>query len=219
MKRIIDMTGQQYGKWLVLNIGTKRHPTHWLCRCECGTIRDIPRGNLIRGMTTNCGCEQRKKNKDRMSTHGESKTKLYGVWLAMRRRCYLPTDKGFKNWGGRGIKVCEEWRNDYQSFNEWSLSNGYKEGLTIERIDNDKDYSPDNCKWATRLEQGGNTRRVLHIEIDGLTRTVKEWSEISGISGKLIRGRIKKGWIGSDLLLPTWKGNKHHAGRRYIETR
>lgn len=135
--------------------------------------------------------------------HGESKTKLYGVWLSMKRRCDLETSKSYNNYGGKGISVCEEWINSYISFRDWSLENGYREGLEIDRIDTYGNYEPSNCRWITRLVNARNKKSTIFIEIDGETKTLQEWSEEKGFSPKTIRDRYKKGIGFDELFKPT----------------
>lgn len=145
--------------------------------------------------------------KKRMKTHGESNTKLYGVWLAMRRRCYLKTTKDYRNYGARGINVCQEWKKSFETFRDWSISNNYAEGLTIERKENDKDYSPDNCEWASREKQGNNKRNNLLLTINNETHTSSQWSSLSKLSRGTIESRIKRGWSDAKLLVPSHLGN------------
>lgn len=141
----------------------------------------------------------------------------YSRWKAMKNRCYNPNHIYYKNYGARGITVCDEWKNSYENFYKWACSSGYKKGLTIDRIDNDKGYSPENCRWATRKEQGRNQRTNRKITINGITKLMCEWAEESGISEKNILKRIRRGWNSSNLLNPlknsnhfyTYNGEKH----------
>lgn len=132
--------------------------------------------------------------------HGQSTTKLYGVWLAMKRRCDNPKVPAFKNYGGRGIRVCARWL-DFRLFLEDMLPT-YREGLTLERIDNDGNYEPDNCKWATRDEQGRNRRGVAYLEIDGKRMTYREASQLCGVAAKTLKWRMKAGWPIAHVLAP-----------------
>lgn len=132
----------------------------------------------------------------------------YSRWKAMRNRCYNPKHTYYYNYGGRGITICEEWKENYQAFCDWANKSGYKTGLTLDRIDNDKGYSPENCRWATRKEQGRNQRTNRKITIQGQTRLLCEWAELSGISSKEIHKRIKRGWDNDKLLKPTEHKNR-----------
>lgn len=196
-----DLRGRKYGDWLVTGIERVNRKSIWKCVCSCGTERLIFRGNLTLGRTTNCGCKQREKCSVRMSTHGESKTKLYGVWCAMRRRCYLETTADYKNYGARGITVCEDWRSDFEAFKHWALMNGYEEGLTIERLNVDLNYTPDNCSWVTRTVQNRNRRNTRNITIDGVTKPLPQWAEEYGINKGTLESRMVRGWSGKELLI------------------
>lgn len=122
--------------------------------------------------------------------HGKRKTKLYGIWNSMKDRCYNTNCKRFKDWGGRGIAVCSEWRNDFMSFYNWSMANGYKEGLTLDRIDNNGNYEPYNCRWITTKQQARNRRSNINYTINGVTRCILEWCEILGLNPKTVYQRI-----------------------------
>lgn len=134
------------------------------------------------------------------SKGGLSKSRLYNIWLHMKGRCYRKTDDHFKDYGGRGIQVCEEWKNDFNSFRIWSESHGYKNNLSIDRIDNDRNYEPSNCRWVSMKEQCNNRRSNILITIEGVTHNIKEWSELSGVKYHTIYQRMVRGWTGKDLL-------------------
>ena len=158
----------------------------WKCECDCGNVFEAATSSISNAKITQCPECGRKTNKEKsvkqLTTHGKSKTKLYGVWHSMISRCGIKTDTNYKFYGGRGISVCKSWKNDFVKFYEWAISNGYKEGLTIERKDNNKDYSENNCKWATMQEQANNKRTTRLITVDGITKTQTEWARLIGIS-------------------------------------
>lgn len=120
--------------------------------------------------------------------------RLYSIWHNMKSRCYNPNATHYKNYGGRGIKVCDEWRNNFQAFYEWAISHGYRDDLTIDRKDNDGDYSPENCRWADRYTQNNNTAKNHRITYNGETKTAAEWARLYGLSRYTFNKRIRRGW-------------------------
>lgn len=148
----------------------------------------------------------------------EGRTRLHRVWDNMKTRCYNPANKYYHRYGGRGITVCDEWRESFTAFKKWALSNGYANNLTLDRIDNNKGYFPDNCRWATQSQQMNNTSTTRFITIDGETKSLNEWSKISGVNPATIRKRIDSGYSGHDLLLPAWNVKiKPRSNTRLIE--
>ena len=119
--------------------------------------------------------------------------KIYKVWSGIKQRCFNPNSNRYKNYGGRGISICDEWKNSFETFCKWALENGYKEGLSIDRIDHEKDYEPSNCRWATREEQENNKRNSVYYEIDGVKHTISEWADLYNMPKELVRTRVKRG--------------------------
>lgn len=198
MGKFVDLTGNRYGKLSVIGrtedyISPKGYVSvNRLCQCDCGNLTVVRGCNLKSGASTSCGCE-RVVHPNRLR-HGDTHTRLHGIWKNMRRRCYNPSDSNYKDYGARGIKVCAQWF-EYEVFRDWSLANGYNDSLTIDRIDYDGDYSPDNCRWADKFTQANNTRGNHFLEYNGEIHTIAEWSRITGIPYHRLKDRINKlGW-------------------------
>lgn len=129
-----------------------------------------------------------------MFKHGLTKTPLYQTWVNAKSRCFDVNAQAYKHYGGRGITVCDEWKNDFHAFHDWAMANGYKKGLTLERIDNDKGYSPENCRWATVKEQSNNRRSNTYLEFRGEKRTISQWADFLGMHQGTLYKRLKNGW-------------------------
>jgi hypothetical protein len=151
-----DLTGLKINKLTVIRFShrNERGNQFWIVKCECGNEKTMQRGNFATGRNVSCGCY----HKEKMTTHNLSKTKFYKRWFSLIQRCEYKSSPNYKNYGARGIKVCEEWRNSFISFYNWAVNNGYQPGLDCDRINNDGDYSPENCRWVTRSENNRNRR-------------------------------------------------------------
>lgn len=191
----IDLTGNRYGRLTVIKkVPSNTKKTKWLCVCDCGESRIVQGGNLVSGNTTSCGCIQKERVREIRQTHGITRTKLHRAWSHIKTRCLNPNCKDWADYGGRGIKVCDEWRDSFEAFRDWALTHGYRDDLTIDRIDVNGNYEPSNCRWATAKAQGNNKRNNRIIEINGEAHTLTEWADIKGINPQSIRSRIARGW-------------------------
>jgi hypothetical protein len=205
MIALVDLTGKKFGRWTVLEIGESiKGQRRWKCRCECGVFLDVMGGSLRSGLSKSCGCLSRELTRERLTVHGMTDDPLFKVWKGMLSRCSNQNGKGFKNYGGRGIKVCARWR-DFQAFFA-DMSPGYVKGLTIERKDNDGDYSPDNCEWIAKSLQSKNRRSVRLIETPLGRMTIADAAKKAGASWFAIHNRVKKNWP-IDLILSPPKGS------------
>ena len=159
MSNFIDLTGQKFGRLTVIErVENNKHgKARWKCECECGNDVFIPTGDLKSGRTQSCGCFNKERTKESRTTHGLTDHPLYRVWSNMRKRCYGTNNPAYATYGARGIQICDEWLDDFQVFYDWAISNGFSEGLSIDRIDNDGNYEPSNCQWITISE---NIRRM-----------------------------------------------------------
>lgn len=159
MSRFIDMAGKRFGRLTVIERnGSDTGGIRWKCRCDCGNVVTVRGTHLRSGATLSCGCYQKTAVKMSNTTHGQWLSRLHRIWSAMKQRCYNPKNTGYANYGGRGIRVCDEWLNSFSAFYNWALSHGYDDTLTIDRINNDGNYEPNNCRWLTRAQQNKNKR-------------------------------------------------------------
>lgn len=199
MSRMIDLTGQQFGRLTVLSraedyVSPKGHKlVQWLCECECGNKTTVLTSCLRGGRSQSCGCINREISRKRLLTHGDSNTRLYSIWASMRERCRNSSDKNYHHYGGRGISVCNEW-DSYIIFKEWALNNGYHEDLTLDRIDVNGNYEPTNCRWVTMNIQANNKRNNHYITYNNKTQSMMDWSNEIGINYSTLRKRIRDGW-------------------------
>lgn len=173
-----DLTGIKYGRLTVLGFSHRKGKNYyWLCKCECGNETTVQSGHLKNGGIKSCGC----LNSEIITKHGLDGNKIYHVFNSMKNRCLSVKHKSYERYGGRGITVCDEWLNDVKTFVKWSMENGYEEGLTIDRIDNDKGYSPDNCRWTDKHTQSRNTSTNTYITFNGESKILCDWADQLGI--------------------------------------
>lgn len=191
--RFVDLSGQKFGRLTVIGRAqNKGNKTMWLCKCDCGNETVVAGGNLKNSHTQSCGCFGDESRVETHTTHGMSETKLYSTWLSRKRRCFSPEYPAYHNYGGRGISMCDEWKNDFGAFyrDVSKLPHFEEEGYSLERIDNDGDYEPSNCKWATHKEQANNRRSNILITYNNKKQTLKQWTDELGLDYKKIRRRI-----------------------------
>lgn len=192
-----DISCQKFGRLTALY---KLHNYHnrgsyWLCICECGNLKEVYLGSLTSGATTSCGCYHKEIAKVANTKHGKRYTRLHKIWRDMKQRCYNKHNTSYKYYGKRGIKMCDEWLNDFMNFYTWAMTNGYNDKLSIDRIDVNGNYEPNNCRWATRKQQARNRRSNKYYTINGKTHCIKEWCKILNLNYKTVYTRLSRGWL------------------------
>lgn len=198
-----DLTGQRFTRWTVLSPATGSHHNqrHWSCQCDCGVTRDVHHGNLTSGKSTSCGCRQRERAIEASTTHGRSRhhssCSSYCLWAGMIQRCTNPNHTAYRNYGGRGVSVCERWRS-YENF--FADMGPRPDGMTLDRIDNELSYSPTNCRWATRGEQNSNksNNRLLHH--DGIQLSIAQWAARKNLRPYTLYSRLRRGWSPAEAI-------------------
>lgn len=204
----VDLSGRKFGRLTVVRfLYTAKGHAWYECRCECGTIKTVRGSNLTTGDTNSCGCLHKELSAGFAGninrTHGLYKTKLYRIWAGMKTRCTNPNSKSYPDYGGRSIAIYSDW-GDFENFHKWATANGYEDGLEIDRIDNDGDYTPDNCRWVSKRHNANNRRTSKTIPVCGISKTQAEWEAVLGLyRGKLTdmkrKGCDTEGFIKSRL--------------------
>lgn len=187
MPEKLDLIGQRFGRLKVIGFSHRNHHSFWNCICDCGGVSVVDRSNLKNRNTKSCGCLRKEISPTK--THGLSRTPLHRAWESMKRRCNNKNDTGYKNYGGRGIAVCNRWMESFENFYE-DMGEIPSKNHSIDRIDNNGDYEPGNCRWATRKQQCRNKRNNVFYEFRGKKRTLGEISEITNINEGTLRSRI-----------------------------
>jgi len=195
-----DLTGKKFGRLTATKIvgKSKSGNFNWLCKCDCGNIKEVIGSGLKNGHTKSCGCLRRLLSSKRNSTHGMSNNLEYKNWAKMKSRCLNKNIQGYKNWGGRGITVCDRWLNSFENFFEDMGKRPI--GMSIDRIDNNGNYCKENCRWATRKEQMRNMRINKMLTYKGETKCLAEWSEKLDINYHTLSSRIRYGWSVDKIL-------------------
>lgn len=192
MGNLIDLTGKKFEKLTVIKRADDhiqkngRRRLRWECKCECGNIVIVSGDDIKKGHTKSCGCL--------LKTHGLTKTRLFSIMNHIKSRCYNKNHHAYNHYGGRGIKVCDEWLNDFKSFYEWSMANGYSDNLSIDRIDVNGNYEPGNCRWTNNKTQQNNTRFNKKLTYQGQTKNISQWAELLNIPYSTLYSRLTSGW-------------------------
>lgn len=202
MAKLIDLTGQRFGRLTVVERGFPNQggDATWSCRCDCGNVCCIRGSSLRRGHTQSCGCLRPDRTKETKTVHAQRNSRLYRIWLNMKNRCNNPHYHHYERYGGRGITICEQWITDFSAFQRWAFANGYADGLSIDRINNDKGYFPDNCRWTTAKEQSNNLSSNRLLTFGGVTKNVAQWCIIQKVNRNTVNSRLRRGWTIEEAL-------------------
>lgn len=194
---LIDLTGKKFGYWEVIKRAPndKNNQSRWFCRCKCGTEKIVQGNDLRRGKSTSCGCYRTNLMREKFKTHNLTKTRLYRIWGAIKKRCYNKNAYYYHSYGGRGISVCDEWKNNFLSFYQWATTNGYKDTLTIDRMNNNGNYEPNNCRWVTNKEQQRNKRNNHREWFDGRLLCLAEIADLTKTTFSAVQHRVERGTL------------------------
>ena len=204
--KIKNLIGQKFGKLYVKEfVGTENSHALWRCVCKCGNEKVMSSKNLLTNNVKSCGCLKNKGYEHGDSVKNGHKERLYKVYKSMIGRCYYPNSPNYKNYGARGITVCDEWLHSYDSFKKWAMENGYdpnskKYQCTLDRIDSDKNYCPENCRWASMKEQLNNTSQNVWITANGFTLNIQQWADRLGVLHSTLQTRKRMGWSDERII-------------------
>ena len=206
--------GDVYGMLTVVNTGNESRyckTRTWLCKCECGNEVEIREMAIKTGRTKSCGCLRSTVTIQRETIHGGTHTRLHRIWCGIKSRCNNANRKCYEYYGGKGIRLCDEWLN-FENFREWSFNNGYADNLTIDRIDANGNYEPSNCRWVDVLTQMNNTTRNVKLTYNNETHSLAEWARILNVKYSALKGRYNLGWNVEDMFERPYKtGSKSLA--------
>ncbi len=201
-RKIYDLTGRVFGRLAVVRYFRLDGSAgaHWECLCECGKTTIVSAGHLLRKEkgTKSCGCIRTEQLVHRSTKHGKHNNSEYRIYHGMISRCYNKENRAYPEWGGRGIRVCDRWLKSFEDF--YADMGQRPKGFVIDRIDNDGNYDPKNCRWASMKESNRNKRNNRTITISGVSKVIPEWSELSGVPPSTIIGRLKRGWNNIDAV-------------------
>lgn len=193
-KQVKNEIGNVYGRLVVIKAAeSKNGKARWVCKCSCGKELVVGGDSLRNKGTKSCGCLNKDTCGDIFRTHGLSKTRLYTIYNDMKQRCYNKNSSEYNIYGGKGIKICDDWLLSFKNFYDWAILNGYDKTFSLDRIDGNKNYTPENCRWATRKTQAVNRKTTIFIEDDGVKICLKDFCKKRNLKYKLVQSRLKKG--------------------------
>ena len=198
------MIGDKFNRLIVLEKYYKHNRLYYKCLCDCGNICYIRGDSIKSGHIKSCGCLHKEVSSKlglKSVIHGKTNTRLYNIYRGIKQRCYNKNNQAYVNYGERGIKMCDEWRNDFITFYNWSMNNGYNDDLTIDRIDVDGNYEPSNCRWVTKSVQNNNTRKTIYLAYSGKFQTFTQWAKELNVNRNTIRQRYYRGYSDKECLL------------------
>lgn len=214
-----DITGQTFGRLTVIGISHRSNKKiFWNCKCLCGNKAFVAGNKLKSGWTQSCGCLQKERAGKAAHKHGLRKSRFYGIWKGMLKRCYDPRDTNYHNYGGRGITVCEDWKNSIEFFDNWCNNSEYSEGLTLDRIEVNGNYEPDNCQWATMREQANNKQNTVYVYVNGVQHTVSDIHRLYGMSKTCVH-KFSKQYENFSDAIKQWNLNKLLVKNQWNTTR
>lgn len=201
MGKVKDLTGQRFGLLTAIELSGKAKNGNmlWKCYCDCGNTTVVFSTSLVQGTTKSCGCYKKLRTSEVKHRHGGTGTRLYRIWTGMLSRCKTNRPKFVATYVSRNITVCDEWK-DYQAFHDWAISNGYRDDLTIDRIDVNGNYEPNNCRWVTQKVQQNNRSNNHLITFNGKTQTMSQWADELGMRAMALQHRIMRGWTVEQAL-------------------
>lgn len=205
-----ERVGDVYGDLVITGYENGKYTA----KCTCGVVKEYFLGNMKRVSSTSCGCKRGEKVSRKLTTHGERQTRLYSIWTNIKSRCTNKNATSYKYYGGKGIGFTSDWI-EYENFRDWANKNGYKEHLTIDRIDNAKGYYPSNCRWVDNTVQSRNRDYAWYINIDGVSKHAKDWCEIYGIGYKTLHNRVSKGWSEKEALSKPVEDRSYDKEKKY----
>lgn len=224
MANLKDLSGERFGRLVVLErasdrvFSSGRKAVQWKCVCDCGNEKIVASTHLTSGDVTSCGCYYResRQNCGRDEIHGLAGSRIYHLYENMKYRCNNPKAAGWESYGGRGIQVCDDWNrpDGFESFYKWALENGYSDDLSIDRIDVNGDYAPENCRWADKETQRNNQRNSVLITYQGKTQSAGQWSKETGLDRHLLVRRAKKGLPPEMIFAPPDPKKVRHGKRK-----
>lgn len=200
MPKIYNLTGKKFGRLTTIERVRGKQQVLYRCICDCGNVTFANATQLQKGLKKSCGCYKKEVTKAMATKHGKTNTRQFRIWSHIKDRCYDYNCPKYKRYGGRGIKMCDEWLNNFQKFYDWAMANGYKDNLTIDRIDNDGNYEPSNCRWVTNQEQQNNRSNNRKIVYNGQEYTASQLAKKYNVPYKLFMGRLYNNWAIEEAL-------------------